>query len=175
MDEKLTLHYYSRALLMDALAPLLQKSSDGRCLSVLSGGVHGPYAGYGEDPDLSKSYSLTKAANLAGFYNDIAADALSGTYPGVSFVHACPGFVATAWGTEMPTAIKALVRLLQKLGRSKEDAGEYLFRCLYHDDFKGGGFYIANEYGDSSAKLTNLHAKAKDEVWAHTRQILSRF
>ena len=51
----------------------------------------------------------------------------------------------------------------------------YLFRCLYHDDFKGGGFYIANEYGDSSAKLTNLHAKAKDEVWAHTRQILSRF
>ena len=34
---------------MDALAPLLQKSSDGRCLSVLSGGVHGPYAGYGEE------------------------------------------------------------------------------------------------------------------------------
>ena len=50
MDEKLTLHYYSRALLMTALAPLLQCSSDGRCLSVLSGGVHSAYANYAEDP-----------------------------------------------------------------------------------------------------------------------------
>ncbi|CAE7241896.1 notO [Symbiodinium sp. CCMP2456] len=175
LDEKLTLHYYSRALLMDALAPLLQKSSDGRCLSVLSGGIHSAYAGYAEDPDLRKSYSLTKAANLAGFYNDIAVDALSNAYPGVSFVHAAPGFVATSWGTEMPTFVKALVRLLQNLGRSKEDAAEYMFRSLYHDDFKGGGFYIVNQYGESTETLTSLHKEAKDTVWSHTKAILAKF
>ncbi|CAE7457540.1 notO [Symbiodinium necroappetens] len=175
LDEKLTLHYYSRALLMDSLAPLLQKSSDGRCLSVLSGGIHSAYAGYVEDPDLSKSYSLTKAANLAGFYNDIAVDALSSAYPGVSFMHAAPGFVATSWGTEMPPFVKALVRLLQNLGRSKEDAAEYMFRSLYHDDFKGGGFYIVNQYGESTETLTSLHKEAKDAVWSHSKEILAKF
>ena len=39
---------------------------------MLSGGVHGAYAEYETDPDLSKDFSLVKAANAAGFYNDIA-------------------------------------------------------------------------------------------------------
>ena len=70
LDEKLTLHYYSRALLMTSLAPLLQKSPDGRCLSVLSGGVHSAYEGYAEDPEVSKSYSLMKAGFFyPGFVN----------------------------------------------------------------------------------------------------------
>lgn len=49
---------------------------------------------------------------------------------GVSFIHACPGFVATSWGTEMPWLVKRLVRALQRFGRSKEDAGESLGELL---------------------------------------------
>lgn len=175
LDEKLTLHYYSRALLMTALAPLLQCSSDGRCLSVLSGGVHSAYANYAEDPELAKGYSLTKAANCAGFYNDIAVEKLSEEYQGVSFIHACPGFVATSWGTEMPWLVKRLVRALQRFGRSKEDAGEYLFRSLYHEEFSEGGCYIVNEFGEKTQKFTALQAEAKDAVWARTKEVLSRF
>jgi hypothetical protein len=81
LDVKLSLHYYSRVAFADQLGPLLSKSDDGRVLSVLSGGVHGSYAGYETDPDLSKSYSLKGAADAAGFYNDIAADKLSEKYP----------------------------------------------------------------------------------------------
>lgn len=174
LDEKLTLHYYSRVVLMTALAPILQKSADGRCLSVLSAGVHASYKDYAKDVDLSGgSYSIKNAADCAGFYNDIAIDKLSEEHPGVSFVHASPGFISTAWGTEMPSAIRALIRLLQKFGRSKEDCAEYLFRALYGNDFAGGGFHLVDEYGDATAKVTQLHKEARDKVWSHTQTILS--
>ena len=39
LDQKLTLHYWSRMLLAKRLAPLLEGSTDGRVLSVLSAGV----------------------------------------------------------------------------------------------------------------------------------------
>jgi len=175
LDEKLTLHYYSRIALARALAPLLQKSSDGRCLSVLSAGVHAPYENFAADPDLSRgSYTLKNVADSAGFYTDIALDRLSEENPGVSFVHAAPGFIASSWGTEMPWAIRLVVRLLQNLGRSKEDCAEYLFRALYHQDFAGGGFHLIDQYGEATPSVTKLHAEAKDRVWSHTESVLSQ-
>jgi hypothetical protein len=44
LDRKMSLHYYSRIALIDRLMPLLANSQDARVLSVLSGGVHSPYA-----------------------------------------------------------------------------------------------------------------------------------
>ena len=32
---------------------------------------------------------------------------------GVTFAHAAPGFVATNWGTDLPWAMRAVVRCLQ--------------------------------------------------------------
>lgn len=73
---QLALHYYSRFAFAQCLAPLLQKSSDPRVLSVLSAGVHSPYKQYKEDTDLVKNFSIKNAADAAGFYNDLAVSAV---------------------------------------------------------------------------------------------------
>ena len=102
-------------------------------LTVLSAGVHSAYANWSEDPELSGgSYGIKNAADAAGFYNDIMVDSLSrearATSNGqshVTFMHAAPGFVATRWGTEMPTVVRWLVRALQIFGRSQVSCRRY--------------------------------------------------
>ena len=134
LDQKLTLHVYSRALLASALAPVLARSADPRVLSVLSAGIHGSYTG--SSLELLKGYSIANAADAAGFYTDIYLEALSEAHPKVSFLHTAPGFVSTRWGTEMPTPLRWLIRGMQKLGgRSKEACGEYMFKGLYRPEF----------------------------------------
>ena len=41
LDQKLTLHYFSRIAFIEALLPALRNSGDARVLSVLSAGIHG--------------------------------------------------------------------------------------------------------------------------------------
>jgi NAD(P)-dependent dehydrogenase (short-subunit alcohol dehydrogenase family) len=95
LDQKLTLHYFSRVAFAKHLAPMLEKAEPGgRVLSVLSAGVHGTYAGWKDDTGLSAAnYSLKNAADAAGFYNDIAMEKLAQEHPTLSFTHAAPGFV----------------------------------------------------------------------------------
>jgi NAD(P)-dependent dehydrogenase (short-subunit alcohol dehydrogenase family) len=96
IDEKLALHYYGRFAYITFLLPLLRKSTHHpKVLSVLSGGVHTPYAEYASDPMLKKNYSISNAANAAGFYNDLAVEKFSEQAENskVGFVHAGPGFV----------------------------------------------------------------------------------
>ena len=93
---------------------------------------------------------------------------------GVSFVHAAPGFVKTNWGTEMPAAIRFMVRGLQYLGRSKHDCGEYMFKPLHGGACKGGGFHLVDQFGDGTAKTTRLHDEAKEAVWAHTKKVIAK-
>ena len=44
------------------LLQALERSPDGRVLSVLSAGIHSSYAGYASDPELKRSYSIKNAA-----------------------------------------------------------------------------------------------------------------
>ena len=115
----MALHYYGRMSFIVNLLPLLRAAPAPRVLSVLSGGVHSPHAAYAGDPTLKDSYSLSAAANAAGFYNDLGLDALSRLpeNAGVTFAHASPGFVNTRWGTEMPWYVRGLVRMLQVRAR----------------------------------------------------------
>jgi NAD(P)-dependent dehydrogenase (short-subunit alcohol dehydrogenase family) len=53
-DQKLTLHYWGRMAMITQLLPSLRQSSEARVVSVLSGGVHGPFSGYKTDPELRK-------------------------------------------------------------------------------------------------------------------------
>ena len=100
LDQKMTLAYWSRALLASALAPAMKASPDPRVLTVLSAGVHGPYKHYANDPELSRGhYSIKNAADSTGCYNDVLVDQLSAENPTISYLHAAPGFVATSWGT----------------------------------------------------------------------------
>ena len=173
LDEKLSLHVYSRMAFIRGMLPSLKRSPDPRVLSVLSGGVHSSYANYKKDVELNLGgYSIKNAADAAGFYNDICLDSLAKEEPGVAFFHAAPGFVSTNWGTEMPFFVRMVVRGLQVFGKSKEDAGAF----MVHGMLNGGkNFNILNQFGAPGQKKTPLHdeAMASGIVNEHINAILA--
>jgi NAD(P)-dependent dehydrogenase (short-subunit alcohol dehydrogenase family) len=190
-DEKLTLHYYSRVAMANALLPALRKSTTSTngptVLTVLSGGVHSPYKGYKNDPDLKKSYSVKNAADCAGFYTDLGFDnmALDDKNKSINFVHASPGFVNTNWGTEFNFILRSIVRCMQVMGKSGSDCAEYMVgnTILASDagdplperlNGKASGLIVMGESGESK-ELTTLHTdEARDFVWQHTVRILEK-
>jgi NAD(P)-dependent dehydrogenase (short-subunit alcohol dehydrogenase family) len=189
-DEKLTLHYWSRAAFANCLLPALRSSSmpgGAVVLSVLSGGVHSPYKKYDIDPELKSNYSIKNAADAAGYYNDLFFDKMAKAEKnkGVNFVHAAPGFVASNWGTEMPSYLKGPIRLMQRLGgKSTEKCAEFMVKPILQCEIgdiqlsrpNGGesGLFIMNEDA-TSGKLSKGHnEEAMSSVWNSTRDVLGR-
>ena len=175
LDKKLALHYYSRVAFVDALLPLLRNTtaSPARVLTVLTAGVHSPYAAYATDPELKTSYSLKNVADAACFYNDMAVDALSRVPENnnILFVHAAPGFVNTNWGSDMPWYLRGLVRLIQPLGRTLKDCGEFMSTALLQP--RQAGFALMGQNGEP-VKKTSLHDQALEFMWKHTKEVLGR-
>ena len=196
-DEKLTLHFWSRAAFAYELLPALRASSTTNMpggpvvLSVLSGGVHSPYKKYKDDPELKNNYSIPNAANIAGFYNDLFFDkfARQESNGRINFIHASPGFVASNWGTEMPVWLRTPIRGMQKmLGKSPEKCASYMVKPILScgaGDSTGldipanspdskKGLYIMKEDG-TSGSLTKSHTvEAMDDVWGVTKDVLKR-
>jgi hypothetical protein len=52
LDQKLAIHYFGRMKIVEKLLPLMRGSTDARVLTVLSGGVHSPYADWATSFDL---------------------------------------------------------------------------------------------------------------------------
>lgn len=176
LDQKLCIHYFNRIAMIKDLLPLLNKTaggSDVRVLSILSGGVHSPFAGYKEDFELKKTYSVKNAANAAGFYNDLALDSLAQENKDISFIHAAPGFVNTNWGTELPTVFRWGIRLLQPLGRSLIDCGEFMVRGLFSDDYKGK-FSAMGSNGQKTSKTQKHTEEVRKDVWEKTLEVIAR-
>lgn len=196
-DEKLTLHFWSRAAFAACLLPALRAPSvlpgGAVVMSVLSGGVHSPYA-RAEDPELKRHYSIKNAANFAGFYNDLFFDELARRQPpesNINFVHAAPGFVASNWGTEMPVWLRGPIRGMQRLGgKTPEKCAGFMVRPILAcakggidlelpmrpgaTERPGKGLYIMKEDG-SSGKLTKGHTvEAMEGVWDTTTSVLGR-
>jgi len=191
-DEKLTLHYWSRITMTLFLLPSLRRSTmagGSVVLSVLSGGVHGPYQNYKVDPELRMNYGIKNAADFAGFYTDLGLDymALRDSNSGVNFVHASPGFVNTNWGQEFGVLIKCFVRMMQPLGRKASDCAEFMlgptvFASDYSDALptksgnrgEEGGVWIIGGDGESK-DLTTLHTiEASKFVWETTVEVLKK-
>jgi len=177
IDQKLAVHYYGRVALILGLVPLLEataaKGADVRVLSVLSGGVHRPYTKYREDPELVRNFSIPNAANAAGFYNDLALDALAREHPTIAFAHAAPGFVGTAWGSDFNPLLRGGVRLLQRLfSKSPAECARLIGPALTAPEY-AKGFHIVDQYG-RPGKVTALQDEARDFVWAHTKEVLAR-
>ncbi|GMI11049.1 hypothetical protein TrLO_g10689 [Triparma laevis f. longispina] len=163
-DQKLSLHVYSRFLLASLLSPKLAQSSDGRVLSVLSGGVHSPYTSYTSDFELKNNYSVKNAADSAGFYNDCYLDCLASKNNTVKYGHAAPGFVSTNWGTEMPAMLRMMIRPLQAaFGRDKFKCGEYMYEGLM--GMETGRVNIIDQKGMGGGGVTKVHEEAKGEVF----------
>lgn len=176
LDQKLTLHVYSRATFAESLLPALKEAEDARVMSVLSAGVHGSYANWKADPDLSKgSYGAKNAADAAGVYNDIVLDSLSRENKDVQFIHACPGFVATNWGTEMPSFVRYLIRAIQIFGRSKEDCAELLVSGLVKPGEEAeNNFRLIDQNGKDGPSVASVHDEAREEMWERIHSIVEQ-
>lgn len=188
-DEKITLHFWSRAAMSNQLLPALRKSTMPNgpvVVSILSGGVHNVYNGYKDDPELRNTYSIPRAADMAGYYNDLFFDALA-RRPGnerINFIHASPGFVNSNWGTEFPWYIRSVVRCMQPLGKSTDKCAEFMCQpALWSaagetmmERPNGGdkGIFIMKE--DATAgKLTKGHtSEAMKSVWGITGDVLKK-
>lgn len=173
IEQKLAIHYYSRMAFIRNLLNNLKIAENPRVLSVLSAGVHSPYAKYKEDPDLEHNFSLLNAADAAGFYNDIAMDSFSRENPEIVFCHAAPGFVASSWGSELNPVMKGIIRGLQIFGRSIEDCAEYMCLPLLSKDKPKDGYLLIGSEGQTVSK-TKLHDEARETVWKHTNEVLDR-
>ena len=173
LDRKLSVHYFSRVAFALALLPQLRAAERGAVMSVLSGGVHGAYAHAEDDFELHKHYSIKNAADAAGFYNDAAWDSLAAAQGNehLLFVHAAPGFVRTAWGTQLPLPVRGLVRCLQTvLATPAEHSAEFLCAPLFAD---GHGFKLQGPKGEP-ATVTTQHAAAREGIFAKTLDIVGR-
>eukprot|EP00566_Odontella_aurita_P018650 CAMPEP_0113527464 /NCGR_PEP_ID=MMETSP0015_2-20120614/1309_1 /TAXON_ID=2838 /ORGANISM="Odontella" /LENGTH=323 /DNA_ID=CAMNT_0000425899 /DNA_START=13 /DNA_END=984 /DNA_ORIENTATION=- /assembly_acc=CAM_ASM_000160 len=188
-DEKLTLHFWSRAAMSDRLLPSLRKStmpSGPVVVSILSGGVHKAYDGYKDDPELRNTYSIPRAADMAGYYNDLFFDALA-RRPGndnINFVHASPGFVNSNWGSEFPWYLRSVVRCMQPLGKSTDKCAEFMCQpalrsaagepLMERPDGASEGVFIMNEDA-TPGKLTKGHTSdAVQSVWDTTADVLKK-
>ena len=183
-DEKLSLHYWSRMGFTGLLLPALRDGTEPRVISVLSGGVHSAFAKWAEDPELKKgSYSIKNAADAGGFYNDLGLDHLARAdgNDNVVFVHACPGFVKTAWGTEMPWALRVVIRGLQFLGKSPEDCAEEVLAPIFQSreelapaSGEHRGVVIMGDRAVPCKPTAGHTAEARDSVWRTTQDVLRR-
>lgn len=170
LDEKLQLHYFSRIHLARLLLPT---NPEARILSVLSAGVHSRYEGFEHDFTLENTYSISNAANAAGMYNDAGFEALSvKKHPDAIMVHACPGFVNTNWGTEMPAFVRSMIRPLQSLfATSLEKCGENLTEGLLA--IEKPGFHLMNEKGEQISHSKVKHTETeRDVIWEKTLEVL---
>lgn len=170
IDQKLQLHVFSRLYLAKLLAPSMNATGS-RILTVLSAGVHGRYAHHETDFDLQTNYSIKNAADAAGFYTDAVFEQLSMEYPSLSVVHASPGLVNTSWGTEMPTALRYLIRPLQYLfGTSLEDCGETLTESFLRQP---AGFHCMDQKGKVLLPLSSAVKHTPTERYAIWDQALA--
>ena len=176
LDTKLALHYFGRVAFVQALLPALRAAGDARVLFVLSAGVHGAYAHAADDFELRKHYSLKNAADAAGFYTDAACDSLARepANAGVTFCHAAPGVVRTAWGTELPFAVRALVRCAQLFATPAADCAATLVTATLAPRAPGeGGLRLISAKGAAAAPAAG-HVAAREHIWADTQALLAR-
>jgi len=185
-DEKMTLHYFSRMAFACLLLPAMAKSDMPKgpvALSILSAGVHGPYAGYEKEFSLKDTYSISNAANAAGYYNDLGLDALGRKNPKMNFIHAAPGFVNTNWGTEFNPFLRVMVRCMQPLGRSPADCAEFMvsptiFSSAYDDDLApkldGVGVICIGGKGQPEGVTKEHTAEARESIWKQTVETLQK-
>lgn len=171
LDQKLQLHYFSRVYMARLLAAGMKDGS--RILTVLSAGVHGRYSGFESDFELKDRYGVKNAADAAGFYTDAAFEKVAAEAPGVCVAHACPGFVNTRWGTEMPWVLRAAIRPLQAMfGKSSAACGEALTKGLL--ELPESGFHLIGQHGAALDKGKAIrHTPVEGEtIWRKTLALL---
>ncbi|KAF2671865.1 short-chain dehydrogenase/reductase [Microthyrium microscopicum] len=95
LDASMSTRYYGRMRAIENLLPLLRAAPSARVVSILAAGQEGKLIE--DDLDLRKAgnYSIGNAATATGTMGTLTLGHFATENPGISFVHAFPGFVAT--------------------------------------------------------------------------------
>ncbi|KAJ6496244.1 NAD(P)-binding protein [Mycena sanguinolenta] len=174
IDRKLAVHYYGRWRFIRDLVPAMesahQAGEDAKVISVMSAGQGGELDL--DDLGLKKNFSLTNAASATGTYNDIMVNDFAARYPGLSFLHSYPGFVATPLLKASDSRVLritygVLMPILSPFAHSIKSAGEYQLYALLKAK---SGAMRTNDTGDDIA-LTKPYwgsPEAMARLWKHT-------
>ncbi|KAF7352057.1 hypothetical protein MVEN_01168200 [Mycena venus] len=176
IDRKLAVHYYGRWRFIKDLLPAVEEAhkagEDAKVMSILAAG-HGGKIDLG-DLGLKKSFSVANAAAAAPTYNDIMVNDLAARHPGLSFIHAHPGTVATNLLKTSDTRIlraanSFLTPLLSPFMYSVETSGEHQLYGLLK---AVPGAVRTNDKGDDIG-LTKAYYGSPDamaRLWKHTEE-----
>ena len=134
IDRKLATNYYGRLRFAKQLLPLLNSATSAelaRVVSVLGAGGESSKIDL-DNLDLKRDFSMGNAATHAITMTSLAFEEAARANPGVSFVHAYPGYVKTAFmrenGALVRFGIKAMYGVLAPLVVDIAESGE---RHLY--------------------------------------------
>jgi NAD(P)-dependent dehydrogenase (short-subunit alcohol dehydrogenase family) len=173
LDDKMSLHYYSKFALIDECLPLLKNSSDARVLNVFAAGqgkLHDE-----NDLGLDKNYTLTAAADSCTLYNDLMVQEFAERNSGIQFTHAFPGFVDTplARGKYMHPIFKLPMKVLTSLfATSPADCAANLVDGWLNAK---PGYMLMNEKGKQiEGTKWQGDAKLRQKIWDHTVMVLKR-
>ena len=168
------------------LLPLLEEStSDGRIVSVLSGGQERGLIKH--DLGLRNNYSVLNMANQATTMHTLAFEHLAKLHPNVAFIHVHPGWVKTdifqnlfrsSEGCLFTVAQWTLVPLFGLVATSAEDCGE---RQVFHaTDARYAASGQALRVGPKGGIVLDdkvlgpLRAEGwREKVWEHTEHVWS--
>ncbi|KAJ3322537.1 Endothelin-converting enzyme 2 [Boothiomyces sp. JEL0866] len=167
IDDKMAVHYYSRARLILDLIPVMKTGS--RVLSVMA-------AAQGSlvtetDFDLKHSYSVFNASQACPLYNDLLADKLSTLYPNIVFFHSLPGMVKTNLIEGLPWYLRIPTKLLTPFATSIEDCGTFMCSGFLAPE-RSSGYYLLGPKGEVVQKLKVHTDDLRDKVYQHTLDLI---
>lgn len=192
LDPSMTTRYYSRLRAVEQLLPLLNKSttSSPRVISVLAGGLEAPLNESDLDLRDPNNWTTWNSSLHSATMCTLAFEVLSQQNPDVSFVHWCPGPVAT------PGLAKA-----KKFGMSppnqmsQDEAGARALFLATNDRYSvkgglvsipegleaakktGGGVFIVDPEGESTDNekvLAGMRERGVDKaVWSFTEKVFA--
>ncbi|XP_006456299.1 hypothetical protein AGABI2DRAFT_180977 [Agaricus bisporus var. bisporus H97] len=176
LDVKLAVHYYSRWAFIKGFMPALEKAiegkEDGKVISVLAAGE-----GQGRidmtDLGLARTFSLSRAASHAATYNDLMVDEFASRHPGLTFIHAYPGFVRTnllssSDSSALQIAGPVLNYLLSPLMLRPNRCATRMWAGVFNHT---GGAHQLSSLGRGLETPFHGTLDQRQKLWAHTAQI----
>lgn len=194
LDQKFSLHYYSRTRFTQQLLPLLSAAAAtqfgpnvdklplARTISVLGAGHE--WAIDMNDFDLKKGYSIKACAGHAQTGTTLAMQTLAAdpTNKGITFIHSAPGGVMTNISRNLPKPMqwgfKGLGLVLKPLIVGVQESGERHVYAATADKFGKGGCVLLNPSSDVLKPNAEVQKMVKDgtqdKVWEHTQEVFKK-
>ncbi|ESK94852.1 hypothetical protein Moror_14125 [Moniliophthora roreri MCA 2997] len=176
IDRKLAVHYYARWKFINDLLPALKKAKemgeDAKVFSVLGAGQGGSINV--NDLGMRQVYSKMAVKKAGPTYNDLMMEEFSSRNPGITFIHAWPGWVRTPIGSQH--ADSAVVRgvstmlngILRPLMMSAETSGECMLYGMLNTANEPRAWRLTEHGEDIGMKNYFGTEEERTALWVHT-------